>query len=135
MNEEKDFLQADSDYQRYLEFKSYGDKLSKTLFAKNTDYGNAIAETGKSGCEVRLYDKLKRLRNIIENGENAVEGEPLVDAFWDTAGYAILWLMIHEKSTVFYDKLGNVIETNGTQEKRKEWLQKQSKIIERLLKD
>ena len=131
---EETFLEADGDYQRYLEFKKYTDKLASTLFRKNTDYGNAIAETGLIGCEVRLYDKLKRLRNIIENGSNAVEGEPLDDAFGDTAGYAILRQMIRDKSCVFFDNRGELIERrNGSPEKRREWLTKHKEMVERLI--
>ena len=131
---EMPFLQSDSDYQRYLEFKKYTDRLAKTLYQKNTDYGNAIAETGMIGCEVRLYDKLKRLRNIIENGGNAVDDEPLEDAFADEGGYSILWTMLKEKSPVFYNPDGTVITTrNGDAEKRKRWLEEHKKVIDRLI--
>ena len=130
------FLGSDSDYQRFLEFRRFTDRLAVILFQKNTDYGNAIAETGVAGCEVRLYDKLKRLRNIIENGHNKVLDEPLEDSFWDTAGYAILRLMLEEKSSVFFDKNGNVIEhNNGTVEKRHNWLKKHKQLTERLIKN
>lgn len=131
-----DFLQSDSDYQRYLQFKTYTDRLAKTLFQKNTDYGNAIAETGIIGCEVRLYDKLKRLRNIIDNGTNAVDSEPLDDAFGDTAGYAILWQMLKDKSPVFYNPQGQVIEhNNDVKVKRLRWLKKHQQIINDLIID
>lgn len=125
---------TDERYEAYLEFKRFTDQLASILFQKNTDYGNAIAETGKAGCEVRLYDKLKRLRNLIENGENAVVGEPLTDAFWDAAGYSILWLMINSKSLVFYDAKGKVITSGGNAKKRLQWLKEQRKLINSLIK-
>lgn len=137
MSKQDVFLESDSDYQRYLQFKTYTDRLALTLFRKNTDYGNAIAETGLIGCEVRLYDKLKRLRNIIDNkGNNAVENEPLDDAFGDTAGYAVLWQMLKDQSPVFYDSRGQLIERQpDVKEKQLKWLKKHKRIIEKLILD
>lgn len=126
----------DEEYRRYMEFRKYGLRLAKTLYTKNKDYGNAIAETGLAGCQIRLYDKMKRLKNIIENGENAVEGEPLEDAFWDTAGYSILWKMIKDKSSVFFDERGNIIErNNGSKKEKLLWLRTTKKMIEQLIRD
>lgn len=124
---------TEDEYFRFNQFKKYTDQLAKTLFTKNNDYGSAIAETGTQGCDVRIYDKQSRIKNIILNGRNTVEDEPVDDTYWDNAGYSILALMIIDKSPIFYDRYGKLIANKGMIKKQLTWLQKHRKIINKLI--
>ena len=78
------------------------------LFArKHLDYGlNNIALGGDivnnsddkkfslTGLAIRLTDKISRLRNLMVNGKNYVEGEGMEDTFIDIANYGIIGLLV-----------------------------------------
>lgn len=72
-------------------------KVENTLRAKDSDYGNSVAETRKKfpmATAIRLTDKIHRLQNYYLAGENKmkVKDETLKDTLLDIAGYAILEL-------------------------------------------
>jgi hypothetical protein len=78
------------------------------LFArKHLDYGlNNIALGGDivnnnddkkfslTGLAIRLTDKISRLRNLMVNGKNYVEGEGMEDTFIDIANYGIIGMIV-----------------------------------------
>jgi hypothetical protein len=78
------------------------------LFArKHLDYGlNNIALGGDivnnsddrkfslTGLAIRLTDKISRLRNLMVNGKNYVQGEGMEDTFIDIANYGIIGLLV-----------------------------------------
>ena len=44
-----------------------------------------------TGLWFRMNDKIQRLKNLLMSGrENAVEGEPLEDAYLDVSNYGIM---------------------------------------------
>ena len=75
--------------------------------AKHMDYGlNNIALGGDivnnsddkqfslTGLAIRLTDKISRLRNLLVNGKNYVQGEGMEDTFIDIANYGIIGLLV-----------------------------------------
>jgi len=74
-----------------------GLKISNILIKKQNDYGpNNIrnAPGGPlNGLQVRLYDKMSRLINLIQSGAKP-ENESLRDTFVDIANYGVIGVMI-----------------------------------------
>jgi len=78
------------------------------LFArKHLDYGlnnNALGgdivnnsddrKFSLTGLAIRLTDKISRLRNLMVNGKNYVQGEGMEDTFIDIANYGIIGLLV-----------------------------------------
>jgi hypothetical protein len=73
------------------------EELWDILIKKQSDYGpNNIrnAPGGPlNGLQVRLYDKMSRLINLIESGVKP-ENESLRDTFVDIANYGVIGVMI-----------------------------------------
>ena len=75
---------------------------------KQHDYGadadpfanlRASAEFGVEpwiGATVRLNDKITRIKSFLAKGE--LKNEPLVDAFYDIAVYALIALILYEET-------------------------------------
>ena len=94
---------------RANEFLKYGIRIANILRVKNIGYGNAVAATGKAGVYVRMFDKFQRVKNVSQHGDvEELADEKIADTVADLAGYSILWLMIHEKSPVFYNADGSL---------------------------
>lgn len=78
------------------QFKSYTDRLAKTLQEKNNAYGDSFTKSvddfGKTVIAVRLSDKFNRICNLIKRGEDKENDESLADTLLDNAGYSILAL-------------------------------------------
>ena len=47
-----------------------------------------------TGLCIRLTDKISRLKNLLINGKNFVEGESMEDTFIDIANYGIIGLLV-----------------------------------------
>lgn len=92
---------------RANEFLKYGVRIAEVLRIKNKAYGNAVAVTGKEGVAIRMFDKFERIKNVSDD-EGKEGDEPIVDTVHDEAGYSILWIMIHEKSPVFFNPDGSL---------------------------
>ena len=75
-------------------------ELSDLLLSKHKDYGpkNISQAPGGAinGLRVRMHDKLARINNLIDSGENP-EHESLEDSFKDMANYAIIGLLVLRK--------------------------------------
>ena len=89
------------------EFKKIQSKQYELFAHKHLDYGlNNIALGGDivnksddkkfslTGLAIRLTDKISRLRNLMVNGKNYVEGEGMEDTFIDIANYGIIGLLV-----------------------------------------
>lgn len=64
---------------------------------KNKDYGSSYDVDGIVGIVIRLGDKLKRLKNISENGYSiVVKDEGLNELLLDIANYCDIGLMLRE---------------------------------------
>lgn len=73
------------------------DELQDILISKQMDYGpNNIRNApggALNGLSVRLYDKMSRLKNLVESGADP-KNESLRDTFIDIANYGVIGMMI-----------------------------------------
>ena len=73
-------------------------KKLNTLYAdKNHDYGNSFGKTyekyGDISALVRISDKMNRIEQLVESGEQKVTDEALEDSLLDMANYLMMWAM------------------------------------------
>ena len=67
----------------------------KLLDRKQQDYGSKnISLSGEIGIQVRLQDKVCRLKNLLENNSNAPQNESIYDTYQDIANYGIIGDML-----------------------------------------
>ena len=89
------------------EFQNIQEEQYELFARKHLDYGlNNIALGGDivnnsddrkfslTGLAIRLTDKISRLRNLMVNGKNYVQGEGMEDTFIDIANYGIIGLLV-----------------------------------------
>ena len=89
------------------EFQNIQEEQYEMFARKHLDYGlNNIALGGDivnnsddkqfslTGLAIRLTDKISRLRNLLVNGKNYVQGEGMEDTFIDIANYGIIGLLV-----------------------------------------
>ncbi|MBA7568409.1 hypothetical protein ES708_10130 [subsurface metagenome] len=68
-------------------------EIAELVISKQNDYGqNNILDFGELGILVRTNDKVARLKNLI--GKKNPQNETIEDTWKDTAGYAIVALML-----------------------------------------
>jgi hypothetical protein len=85
------------------EFKRLQKEQYELFLHKQHDYGPGNISVGTqlqtpdeihlslTGLWFRMNDKIQRLKNLLMSGrENAVEGEPMEDAFLDVSNYGIM---------------------------------------------
>ena len=85
------------------EFKRLQHEQYVLFLHKQHDYGRGNISVGTqlvtteeikltlTGLWFRMNDKIQRLKNLLMSGrENAVEGEPMEDAFLDVSNYGIM---------------------------------------------
>jgi len=80
------------------------EKAKVTALRKNFDYGSSVFESpvmdpsmgALSAIEVRMSDKIKRLRHLKQHG--ATVNESVRDTMGDLGVYCFLWLVCEEKS-------------------------------------
>lgn len=69
-------------------------ELRATLISKQADYGHGnILAFGEYGVLVRAYDKVARLKNLLENKKEP-RNEAVEDSWLDLAGYGIIGIML-----------------------------------------
>ena len=67
----------------------------KLLDRKQQDYGSEnISLSGEIGIQVRLQDKVCRLKNLLENNSSAPQNESIYDTYQDIANYGIIGDML-----------------------------------------
>jgi Nucleotide modification associated domain 1 len=75
------------------------DSAGNILLTKHHDYGpkNISLSPGGplNGLRVRMWDKMARINNLIDNGKNP-EHESLKDSFLDLLNYSAIALMVLE---------------------------------------
>jgi len=88
------------------EFKQIQKEMYEMFARKHMDYGlNNIALGGDlsneddkkyslTGLNIRLTDKISRLKNLLINGKNYVRGEGMEDTFIDIANYGMIGLLV-----------------------------------------
>lgn len=80
-----------------LDVWEISDALTNLLIKKHADYGpkNISQSPGGplNGLRVRMWDKVARINNLIDNGKDA-QNESLEDSFADLANYSIIAIMV-----------------------------------------
>ena len=88
------------------EYKRISEEMYEMFAQKHMDYGlNNITLGGDltnsedkkfslTGLCIRLTDKISRLKNLLINGKNYVQGEGMEDTFIDIANYGIIGLLV-----------------------------------------
>lgn len=74
-------------------------KLNDIYVRKNKDYGDSFAIVRKNipnSVLVRLWDKLLRLNNLMQNNNNHLVDESIEDTLMDMANYCIMELVERE---------------------------------------
>lgn len=75
------------------------EELAQILIQKNHDYGNSVEEQfqeyGPLSLNLRLEDKLRRLKNLSNN--EAKVAEKKAETWIDAAGYSVLAYIIHKE--------------------------------------
>lgn len=69
-------------------------EVTEILIQKNADYGSASFDLGLNGNMVHLWDKIRRYRNLVEQGESSPNFESIDDTLRDIIGYAVIGLHI-----------------------------------------
>lgn len=81
------------------EIHKLASEIADLVISKQRDYGNKNILNSPFGAEhgivVRLYDKLSRVANLIDNKKEP-NNESLDDTFVDIAGYALVALMVRK---------------------------------------
>jgi hypothetical protein len=76
--------------------------------AKNRDYGDSYKVDGVIGIVIRLGDKLKRLKQITQDGYQVqVKDEGLEELLGDIANYSLMGLMCIRDAEKEADNSGN----------------------------
>lgn len=73
-------------------------RVAQNLFElwkeKHSDYGDEpIRETGEQGLMTRTFDKLHRIKNLMDKDVHPCVEETIDDSLKDAAAYCILWLL------------------------------------------
>ena len=88
------------------EFQNIQEEMYEMFARKHMDYGLNNIDLGGNltnqedkkfsltGLCIRLTDKISRLKNLLINGKNFVEGESMEDTFIDIANYGIIGLLV-----------------------------------------
>ena len=108
-------------------FVLYAMNIAKMLNNKNTDYGFSVFQTGIEGVIIRLFDKLNRLKSIMN--KNAMVNESMTDTFLDIAGYGIIGAIISNKDPAFFDVYGELKSELVNDVKDTEWFKKFKEYI------
>lgn len=73
-------------------------ELEALLLSKHTTYGpkNISGAPGgpQNGLKVRMWDKLARLNNLLENPDVDPGDESLTDTLKDMANYSVIFMLV-----------------------------------------
>ena len=85
--------------------------LNNVYADKNHDYGNSFGETyekyGDISALVRISDKMNRIDQLVQTGEQKVKDEALEDSILDMANYLIMWAMELEEGRMRLNTIYN----------------------------
>lgn len=102
---QKDFYKARAEAVKQVKISTFEDnvfdlanELANLLIRKHKDYGpkNISQSPGGpvNGLRVRMWDKIARINNLVDNSNHKPNYESLEDSFKDLANYAIIGLMV-----------------------------------------
>ena len=75
---------------------------------KNADYGDAFANYGAVGLNVRIGDKISRLHSISQRGITMVDTESLRDTLIDLHNYAAMAVMLLDENKLLHPSINKV---------------------------
>lgn len=91
------------------EFRKIQEEQYQLFMSKMMDYGRSNITLGGDlsekedreyslmGIQIRLNDKINRLKNLLVHKRNYVKGEPIEDTFIDVANYGIIGMLVGRK--------------------------------------
>jgi len=91
------------------EFKNIQEEQLELFSKKMMDYGLGNISLGGNleneddinyalqGIQIRMNDKINRLKNLLKNGKNYVENESIEDTLIDISNYGIIGLLLGRK--------------------------------------
>lgn len=108
--------------------------MHRLLVKKQRDYGPLnIMEFSNIGLIVRMFDKVARLKNLMQKSSNiknsifvnAVDDESIVDTLMDLIGYSTIGLMLNDEDPIYHCKFLYPMKKESPQLKsehlEKEW--------------
>lgn len=91
-------------------FKAMTEKMYETFKNKRHDYGQSTTELfnefGPIAMYIKMYDKMSRFKNLMNNLDNYVKDESILDTLLDLANYALITILE-------YQKVVNKLEVNN----------------------
>lgn len=82
-------------------FKAMTEKMYETFKNKRHDYGQSTTELfnefGPITMYIKMYDKMSRFKNLMNNLNNYVEDESIIDTLLDLANYALITILEYQK--------------------------------------
>ncbi len=85
------------EYDLEFDLRVYATSVTRTVMEKRDDYGtHNINAVGEFGVAVRLFDKVNRLVNLLQSGEEP-NHEALVDTWRDIVGYGLIGMTLNKK--------------------------------------
>lgn len=82
-------------------FKAMTEKMYETFKKKRHDYGQSTTELfnefGPIAMYIKMYDKMSRFKNLMNNLNNYVEDESIIDTLLDLANYALITILEYQK--------------------------------------
>ena len=82
---------------KVVEHEKLCESLTDIYTKKNHDYGDSFGkvrkELGPVAILVRVYDKVERLKTLLQGAEQKVKDESIEDCFKDLANYCLMELI------------------------------------------
>lgn len=82
-------------------FKAMTEKMYETFKNKRHDYGQSTTELfnefGPIAMYIKMYDKMSRFKNLMNNSNNYVKDESILDTLLDLANYALITILEYQK--------------------------------------
>lgn len=83
-------------------FKAITEKMYETFKNKRHDYGQSTTELfnefGPITMYIKMYDKMSRFKNLMNNLDNYVKDESILDTLLDLANYALITILEYQKT-------------------------------------
>lgn len=83
-------------------FKAMTEKMYETFKNKRHDYGQSTTELfnefGPIAMYIKMYDKMSRFKNLMNNLNNYVKDESIIDTLLDLANYALITILEYQKT-------------------------------------
>jgi len=90
----------------YNAYRKLVDEIEKLSRVKNRAYGSdGLTAFGATGCIVRLYDKVCRVKNLVQQGRTKNGDESIEDSLVDMVNYALYAVLLNRGQLIESDKI------------------------------